>query len=58
MTDNLRLALVANACAPYAREDGRAELWRDFAAIVPIAVVAELIGLPSDDAAQLRMKLA
>ena len=26
MTDNLRLALVANACAPYAREDGRAEV--------------------------------
>jgi cytochrome P450 len=36
------------------REAGHAELWRDFAAIVPIAVVAELIGLPSDDAAQLR----
>ncbi len=36
------------------RGAGSAELWRDFAAIVPIAVVAELIGLPSDDEAQLR----
>ncbi len=26
MSDTLRLALVANACAPYAREDGRAEV--------------------------------
>ncbi len=36
------------------RDNGHAELWQDFAAIVPIAVVAELIGLPSDDATQLR----
>lgn len=36
------------------RLEGRAELWRDFASIVPIAVVAELIGLPSHDDDQLR----
>ncbi|MDQ3553244.1 MAG: cytochrome P450 [Chloroflexota bacterium] len=36
------------------RHRGEAELWSDFASIVPIAVVAELIGLPSDDDEQLR----
>ncbi|MDQ3691999.1 MAG: cytochrome P450, partial [Chloroflexota bacterium] len=36
------------------RHCGEAELWSDFASIVPIAVVAELIGLPSDDDEQLR----
>jgi cytochrome P450 len=36
------------------RADGRAELWTDVAAVVPIAIVGRVIGLPAMDDAALR----
>ena len=37
---------------------GRAELWRDFSSIVPVAVIARVIGLPDLDEAGLRQAKA